>query len=82
MAKTLYTLLESKNTGEFHLFESQIKNSTCMVNKTSICGKMDYADMAKVIFSCKDEDSARLECAKYGRKVCGICVSHLYGDLE
>ena len=29
-------------------------------------------------FACYTEDEARLACARIGREVCGVCVSHLY----
>jgi hypothetical protein len=39
---------------------------------------MDKTQNERNIFVCKNEQEAREECAKHGRKVCGTCVSHLY----
>lgn len=80
----LYSLIEMKNTGELHLFESgkSLALGVCMKEKDSICGRMTISDKVRIIFECKNEDDARLECAKIGRAVCGTCVSHLYATYD
>lgn len=73
-----YTLKKKKNTGELHLFEGAMSDKSCTSNDLSICEKMKKSDSEANIFQCFDESDARKECAKIGRAVCGICVSHLY----
>jgi hypothetical protein len=41
---------------------------------------MAKTQSAENIFTCKDEQEAREECAGLGRHVCGTCVSHLYAS--
>jgi hypothetical protein len=77
--KNAYTLKKHKDTGEFHLFQGVFKpEGGCNSNTKSVCKDMDKSDSDGNIFACKDENTARLHCAKHGRKVCGVCVSHLY----
>lgn len=79
MAQDAYTLKQKKNTDELHLFKGDmLDDGGCNSNYKSICQKMNRTESEKNIFQCKDENAARLECAKIGRQVCGICVSHLY----
>jgi len=73
-----YTLKMKKDTQEYHLFKGKMTDKACTSSDTSICEKMSKSESAKNVFACKDENSARIECAKIGREVCGICVSHLY----
>ena len=73
-----YTLKRKKDTNEYHLFKGKMTEDGCTSGQVSICKKMERDDSSGNIFACKTEDEARLECAKKGRKVCGICVSHLY----
>ena len=79
MANILYSLIRKKNTDELHLFEST-KNldGSCNVKNNSICKAMTLDERIENKFSCQPEDYSRVECARIGRKVCGICVSHLY----
>lgn len=79
MATKAYTLKQKKETEELHLFEGEFTEpGKCNSAATSICEKMAKADSAKNIFTCLNENDARIESAKIGRKVCGVCVSHLY----
>lgn len=82
MGITLYTLKEDKDSGELHLFEGTptADNTVCVPKKKSICKKMIETNKRKNIFVCKSETTARNECARIGRKVCGSCVSHLYSS--
>lgn len=73
-----YTLKESKNTKERHLFEGEMTNTACTSKRISICKKMNSADSSRNLFACYDEKEARKECANIGRNVCGTCISHLY----
>ena len=73
-----YTLKKKKDSGEFHLFKGRMTEEGCTSRQLSICEKMDKSESLENIFACEDEDDARKKCAKIGRKVCGICVSHLY----
>lgn len=74
-----YSLLRRKDTEELHLFEGDMQpDKTCTVPNKSICLMMIKAESDKTIFSCKNENDARVSCANQGRKVCGVCVSHLY----
>lgn len=73
-----YTLKVNNNSGEYHLFKGEMTEKGCTSDGKSICTKMLKSDSEKNVFACKDEDMARIECASYGRKVCGICVSDLY----
>jgi hypothetical protein len=81
---TVYSLKKRKDTEECHLFEAELDASgkNCTPKPKSICRKMTTADSIANIFTCKDENSARLKCAEKGRTVCGICVSHLYADYS
>ncbi|MDD2305402.1 MAG: hypothetical protein PHP53_11945 [Prolixibacteraceae bacterium] len=79
MAKVVYTLKRKRNTNELHLFEaSQSEDDKCTPKNKSICNKMSTDESSENIFACQSEDYARTSCANQGRKVCGICVSHLY----
>lgn len=92
MVEKVYTLLEKGDTEEYHLFEGEWTNKPkklCSIPRESICQKMRSAERKKVAgtiatppFACKVEDVARARCAKLGRSVCGICVSHLYRTPE
>ena len=74
-----YTLKKRKDTDEFHLFVGDFTHPDgCNSNEESICKKMTKKDSSGNIFTCNNENSARTKCAEKGRKVCGICVSHLY----
>jgi hypothetical protein len=73
-----YTLKEKKDTNEYHLFEGDFTPDGCTSSNLSICEKMKKSESEKNIFACKDEKVARIKCAEQGRKVCGVCVSHLY----
>lgn len=78
----VYSLLKKKETNEMHLFEgTPILNSPCVTSQKSICQKMDKSENVESKFTCKDENEARLLCAKIGRGVCGDCLSHLYKTL-
>lgn len=77
--KTLYTLMEKKDTGEFHLFVSHKNDKMeCIPGPASVCDGMKQGERGVVKFACKEEDEARLACATVGKMVCGSCVSHLY----
>lgn len=79
MAKVVYTLKKKKDTNELHLFEAfPAENNKCTPKNMSICNKMSTDESSGNIFACQSEDDARTSCANQGRKVCGICVSHLY----
>ena len=83
MATKAYTLKQKKETEELHLFEGEFSEpGKCSSGATSICEMMAKADSAGNVFACKNEDDARIECAKLGRKVCGVCVSHLYATYK
>jgi hypothetical protein len=73
-----YTLKIKGNTKEYHLFEGEMSPTGCTSGSQSICKKMEKKESSGNIFQCKDENEARIECAKRGREVCGTCVSHLY----
>ncbi|MER0045464.1 hypothetical protein BV921_22320 [Pectobacterium odoriferum] len=77
-----YTLKEHNESGELHLFEGDMyinnPDFKCNSKSKSICNKMEKSESKLNKFSCKTEQEAREKIAKIGRKVCGICVSHLY----
>ncbi|MDB9702878.1 hypothetical protein OAA86_02135 [Rhodospirillales bacterium] len=77
---TLYNLKKQKESEEFHLFKAKYNNKDkCEADPKPICTKMRKGDAAgKDKFSCKNEDEARMECAREGRAVCGNCVIRLY----
>jgi len=79
MAKDAYTLKRIKNTEELHLFKGEFTEEDCTAGQFSLCGQISKDDSDGNIFACKTEEQARIECAKIGRKVCGTCVSNLYG---
>ena len=82
MSKDAYTLKEDNSTGEYHLFKGKFtEENKCTSTQSSICKGMDKSESAANIFSCLDEDEARIECAKIGREVCGTCVSDLYKTI-
>lgn len=80
----LFSLLKRKDTGVLHLFHSRLNGNACLVQSPhiSICHRMSLNESESTVFSCEDEDTARIECAKLGRVVCGTCVSNLYADNE
>ncbi len=79
MPKTVYSLKKKKDTEELHLFEAIPKeDNKCTPKNRSVCNKMSKEESIANIFVCQSEDDARIACATTGRKVCGICVSHLY----
>lgn len=83
MAKDAYTLKKKKDTEELHLFKGTMKETGgCTSAAKSICKKMAKVDSSENVFTCKDEKTARAECAKKGRTVCGTCVSHLYATYD
>lgn len=77
-----YTLKKHKETNELHLFKGEMtpqdKEHKCSSRQKSICRKMDKSENMGNVFSCATEQEARDQCAKLGRRVCGICVSDLY----
>lgn len=84
MPKYVYTLKKRKDTEELHLFEGEMltDRKNCSSNKLSVCEKMNKTESAGNIFTCYDENAARIKCAETGRSVCGICVSHLYATYS
>ena len=79
MSDDAYTLKQKKETEELHLFKGKFtEEGKCTSGTTSICRKMTKDESKANKFSCLTEKEARKECAAIGRKVCGICVSHLY----
>lgn len=83
MGIAAYTLKQKKETEELHLFEGEFTEpGKCNSGATSICEKMAKADSSGNIFACKNENDARTQCAQIGRKVCGVCVSHLYATYK
>ena len=83
MGTAAYTLKLKKETEELHLFEGEFTEpGKCNSRATSICGMMAKSDSGGNIFTCLNEDDARIECAQRGRKVCGVCVSHLYATYK
>lgn len=86
MSKKTYTLKKHPETGQYHLFEGKMNppgsEYKCTSESSSICEKMDHVKGHNK-FACEtDEAQVRLECAKLGREVCGICVSSLYADID
>jgi hypothetical protein len=73
-----YTLKKKKNTGEYHLFEGVMTAEGCTSKQLSICQKMDKSESAGNVFACEEENAARRKCAKIGKLVCSICISHFY----
>lgn len=83
MGPKAYTLKQKKETEELHLFEGEFTEpDKCTSGAKSICGMMAKADSSGNRFACLKENDARIECAKIGRKVCGVCVSHLYATYR
>lgn len=80
-----YTLKESKDTGELHLFKGKMqpnnKEHPCTSARDSICESMKKSDSLRNKFTCCDEVEARKKCAEFGRSVCGTCVSNLYASF-
>lgn len=83
MGTTAYTLKRKNETEELHLFEGVFTEANkCTSGAKSICGMMAKTDSSGNIFACRNENDARIECAYLGRKVCGVCVSHLYATYK
>jgi len=83
MAKKVYTLKKKPDSEEYHLFEGEMTSlNQCSVNNLSICEKMKRMENIDNRFACQNEDAARTECARIGRNVCGVCVSHLYETFD
>ena len=77
-----YTLKERQSSNEYHLFVCTNRDDKCYPNSNSICNKMHKSESIRNEFICENEDTARIKCAKIGREVCGICVSHLYETYD
>lgn len=75
-----YTLKKKKNSVECHLFEGRMTKDGCTSQQLSLCEKMDKSESAGNVFACEEEDVARRKCAKIGKAVCSVCVSHLYSS--
>ncbi|WP_300567817.1 hypothetical protein [Flavobacterium sp.] len=73
-----YTLKKKEKTEEYHLFEGDFTNTGCNSENISICEKMNKQFSGGNVFTCFDENEARIRIAEIGRQVCGICTSHLY----
>ena len=78
-----YTMKKKNNTDELHIFKSKLikesEKGKCEQGKKSMCKAMDKKDKeGNNIFTCEDEQRARILAAKQGRKVCGNCVAQLY----
>lgn len=41
---------------------------------------MDNSESQGNAFTCYTEDQARIQIAKIGKQVCGVCTSHLYAN--
>ena len=80
MSITVYSLERNKDTADFHLFEGVVSGKKNLYSPKSVCGKMIRRYTIETIFTDENEDRAREKCAAIGRKVCGTCVSHLYGS--
>ena len=81
MAEQLYSIIQRKDTEEYHIFKSYFDPETdkCTLSEhDSICKKMEYQKGDIVFALCKNEQNTRLKAAEKGRPVCGICVSTLY----
>lgn len=82
--KKSFTLKRKKSTNEYHLFKSfEVKDNSWQTFSSSLCdtSNMDESSVNSK-FKLLGEDEARLEVAKIGRKVCGLCVSYLYATPE
>jgi hypothetical protein len=80
-----YTLKKKKDTEEYHLFEGnllEIKKCDTNLVKESICKMMSIDENEGNVFTCENEDLARLRIAKIGKQVCGVCTSHLYENYK
>jgi len=80
-----YTLKKKEETEEYHLFEGNllsIKKCDTNLVKESICKMMSIDENGGIIFTCEDEDQARLKIAEIGKQVCGVCTSHLYANYK
>lgn len=80
-----YTLKEHKVTGEYHIFVGDFfkrdNEMKCDSLAKSDCKAMEKIDSKGNIFTCKDENEARILCAKHGRKVCANCIMELYKNI-
>lgn len=80
-----YTLKKKEETEEYHLFEGNllgIKKCDTNLVKESICKMISIDENGGNIFTCEDEDQARLKIAEIGKQVCGVCTSHLYANYK
>ncbi len=78
-----YTLKQKEETDELHLFKGEMTPPNgCNSISFSICEKMKKSESEGNVFTCYDEERARLSCAEIGRAVCGTCVSHLYSTID
>lgn len=77
--KTVYTIKERKDSGEFHLFDGLMQNKDyCSVSSWSLCSSVEENETVSEGIGCLTEDQARIEAAKIGRAVCGNCIKTLY----
>lgn len=74
-----YSFRKYKGTNETHIFEGHFTPTACKTGRYSVCEKVDRNtdDMVDVQM-CLNEEEARKRAAAIGRRVCGVCISHLY----
>ncbi len=79
-----YFILQKNDTGQVHIFRGKRAGKICSYEEIdSICGHMNKKDaVGNVPVTCLNAKQARDTCAGLGRKVCGTCVSNLYGDFK
>ena len=78
-----YSFKKKTDSGELHIFEGDFKpegeTPRCSAARKSICKKVDNDDSTVwVRQNCLTAQKAREVGAKFGRKLCGTCISHLY----
>ena len=71
-----------KTPNDIHLYEV-FKNTDGHYVKESCCGQFNLrSSLTTTKDKEKDEQEMREYAAKAGRKMCGVCVSHLYSNTD
>ncbi len=71
-----------KSPNDIHLYQVVASFSGDVIQK-SCCGNFDFkSPVSTTGFEEKKENEMREDAAKVGKKMCGMCVSHLYSNKD
>ncbi|WP_172119009.1 hypothetical protein [Halomonas hibernica] len=87
MSNEKYSLVQYKETQEYHLYESRSNpDGSCnLKGKTPLCQSKSVTPENSGLFVCQNENDTRIKCAEYankGKDICGVCVSAMYATED